>query len=76
MAELIEEALAVSGLLDHYRQERDGAERVENLEELVNAAASFVESTGANSTMPRLFCHTPAWRRANAKPARALTPCS
>jgi DNA helicase-2/ATP-dependent DNA helicase PcrA len=39
--EVIEEALELSGLLEHYRSERDGAERVENLEELVNAAASF-----------------------------------
>jgi DNA helicase-2/ATP-dependent DNA helicase PcrA len=30
-----------SGLLAHYRAERDGADRVENLEELVNAAAAF-----------------------------------
>ncbi|MDE3009652.1 MAG: UvrD-helicase domain-containing protein [Pseudomonadota bacterium] len=41
LAELVEEALALSGLLEHYRAEREGAERIENLEELVNAAASF-----------------------------------
>jgi DNA helicase II / ATP-dependent DNA helicase PcrA len=32
--------------LDHYRAERDGADRVENLEELVNAAESFVTQEG------------------------------
>jgi DNA helicase II / ATP-dependent DNA helicase PcrA len=35
-----------SGLLDHYRAERDGEDRVENLEELVNAAESFVMQEG------------------------------
>ena len=41
LAEVVEEALNLSGLLEHYRGEREGAERIENLEELVNAAASF-----------------------------------
>ena len=41
LGELAEEALRLSGLLEHYKAERDGAERVENLEELVSAAASF-----------------------------------
>jgi len=31
-----------SGLIAHYREERDGRERIENLEELVNAAELFV----------------------------------
>jgi DNA helicase-2/ATP-dependent DNA helicase PcrA len=35
-----------SGLLAHYRAEREGADRVENLEELVNAAESFVTQEG------------------------------
>ncbi|MDE2121694.1 MAG: ATP-binding domain-containing protein, partial [Betaproteobacteria bacterium] len=35
-----------SGLLEHYRGERDGQDRVENLEELVNAAAAFVTQEG------------------------------
>src|SRR5207344_2768703 len=30
-----------SGLKAHYQAERDGKDRIENLEELVNAAASF-----------------------------------
>ena len=41
--ELVEHVLHASGLLDHYKNERDGADRVENLEELVNAAAAFVQ---------------------------------
>ena len=42
LSEIVERVLAHSGLLAHYRADREGADRVENLEELVNAAASFV----------------------------------
>ncbi len=41
LEELVSVTLDESGLVQHYRQERDGADRVENLEELVAAAASF-----------------------------------
>ena len=41
LAEKVEQVLERSGLLAHYRAEREGAERVENLGELVNAAAGF-----------------------------------
>jgi DNA helicase-2/ATP-dependent DNA helicase PcrA len=43
LPELMEEALAASGLKDHYAAERDGQDRVENLNELVNAATLFAE---------------------------------
>jgi DNA helicase-2/ATP-dependent DNA helicase PcrA len=46
LREIIEQVLQHSGLLDHYRADRDGADRVENLEELVNAAESFVMQEG------------------------------
>jgi len=42
LQEVVEHVIHASGLIDHYRSEKDGAERVENLEELVNAAATFV----------------------------------
>jgi len=42
LPEVVAHAIDVSGLLEHYRREKDGAERVENLEELVNAAQGFV----------------------------------
>jgi len=41
LAQLVQETIERSGLLAHYRSERDGADRVENLAELVNAAAGF-----------------------------------
>ncbi|MFD1710701.1 AAA family ATPase [Ottowia sp. GY511] len=46
LREIIERTLDDSSLLEHYRAERDGADRVENLEELVNAAESFVTQEG------------------------------
>jgi DNA helicase II / ATP-dependent DNA helicase PcrA len=46
LREIIEVVLAHSGLIEHYRNEREGQDRVENLEELVNAAESFVSVEG------------------------------
>src|SRR5690606_31311719 len=46
LKDIIELVLEHSGLVEHYRQEREGQERVENLEELVNAAESFVMQEG------------------------------
>ena len=42
LAEVIDHAVDASGLRQHYQAEREGAERLENLAELVNAAAAFV----------------------------------
>ncbi len=41
LAERVEHVVAKSGLVEHYKAEREGAERLENLDELVNAAAAF-----------------------------------
>jgi len=46
LREIIERTLDHSGLIDHYKADREGADRVENLEELVNAAESFVSIEG------------------------------
>jgi DNA helicase II / ATP-dependent DNA helicase PcrA len=46
LREIIELVLEHSGLIEHYRAEREGQDRVENLEELVNAAESFVTQEG------------------------------
>ena len=46
LPDLVRHALDVSGLLEHYRAERDGQDRVENLEELINAATAFVTQEG------------------------------
>ena len=47
LPEAVEHVVARSGLIDHYKSERDGADRIENLEELVNAAAAFGEEERA-----------------------------
>ncbi|WP_042426813.1 UvrD-helicase domain-containing protein [Comamonas granuli] len=43
---IIEHMLDDSGLLAHYRADKDGADRIENLQELINAAESFVTQEG------------------------------
>src|SRR6266540_41062 len=42
LAERVEHVVHASGLREHYRAEKDGQDRIENLQELVTAAASFV----------------------------------
>jgi DNA helicase-2/ATP-dependent DNA helicase PcrA len=46
LREIIELVLQHSGLVEHYKTEREGQDRIENLEELVNAAESFVSIEG------------------------------
>jgi DNA helicase-2/ATP-dependent DNA helicase PcrA len=43
---IIEQMLESSGLIAHFRTDREGQDRIENLEELVNAAESFVTQEG------------------------------
>ena len=46
LRQIIELLLDHSGLTEHYKAEREGADRLENLAELVNAAESFVTQEG------------------------------
>ncbi|WP_199135114.1 UvrD-helicase domain-containing protein [Delftia sp. ASV31] len=46
LREIIEAIEEESGLIEHYRNEKEGADRIENLQELVNAAESFVTQEG------------------------------
>jgi DNA helicase-2/ATP-dependent DNA helicase PcrA len=46
LRDIIEQMLQASGLIDFYRTEKEGADRIENLEELVNAAEAFVTQEG------------------------------
>jgi DNA helicase-2/ATP-dependent DNA helicase PcrA len=52
LKDVIKLMLEHSGLLDHYRNEREGEDRVENLDELVNAAESFVMQEGFGREAP------------------------
>ncbi len=47
LPEIIEHVIEQSGLAQHYRLEKEGQERLENLDELINAAATFVDDEGA-----------------------------
>jgi DNA helicase II / ATP-dependent DNA helicase PcrA len=46
LREIIDLVLDHSGLIEHYKNDKEGADRVENLEELVSAAESFVTQEG------------------------------
>ncbi|OGB29454.1 MAG: DNA helicase II [Burkholderiales bacterium RIFCSPLOWO2_12_FULL_61_40] len=46
LKDVVDLVLDKSGLLEHYKADREGEDRVENLEELVNAAESFVSIEG------------------------------
>ena len=46
LREIIDHMLQRSGLIDFYRTDKEGQDRIENLEELVNAAESFVTQEG------------------------------
>jgi DNA helicase-2/ATP-dependent DNA helicase PcrA len=56
LPETVEVMLETSGLVAHYKSERDGADRVENLNELVNAAAAFV-SEEEDHDLPAFLSH-------------------
>ena len=49
LPELVEHVLDLSGLRAHYQNEKEGAERLENLDELINAANNFVAEVGTVS---------------------------
>jgi DNA helicase-2/ATP-dependent DNA helicase PcrA len=63
LREIIDLVLDKTGLVNHYRAEKEGADRVENLEELVNAAESFVTQEGFGRSavaMPQALSQSPA----------------
>jgi DNA helicase-2/ATP-dependent DNA helicase PcrA len=52
LPELVATAIAESGLAAHYAREREGKERLENLEELVNASTGFLAEQGYTGDQP------------------------
>lgn len=52
LPDLVSTTIQQSGLAAHYTAERDGRERLENLEELVNATTSFVAEQGFERDQP------------------------
>lgn len=51
LPQIVERVLVQGGLISHYKNERDGADRLENLHELVNAATIFVHEADDDSLM-------------------------
>jgi DNA helicase II / ATP-dependent DNA helicase PcrA len=64
LREIIELVLQHSGLEEHYKTEKEGQDRLENLAELVNAAESFVsqEGFGRDAVALPVDEHGPAMR--------------
>lgn len=54
LGEMVQVVLEQSGLLEHFRAEKDGEERVENLQQLVGAANLFVGEEGFDRLQPAL----------------------
>ena len=54
LPEAVQHVNAASGLLAHYRNEKDGQDRVDNLDELVNAAQGFLREADLAVDAPML----------------------
>jgi len=52
LTEVVELVIERSGLSAHYQAEREGQDRIENLRELVNAAAGFLAEEGVAREVP------------------------
>ncbi|MDR1424347.1 MAG: UvrD-helicase domain-containing protein [Azoarcus sp.] len=52
LPELVDHIVARSGLLAHYETEKEGQDRIENLEELCRAAQHFFDESNAGTQVP------------------------
>ncbi|MCM5569986.1 UvrD-helicase domain-containing protein [Burkholderiaceae bacterium FT117] len=52
LTDLVEHLIERSGLVAHFETEKEGQERIENLRELVNAAAAFLAEEGISQDVP------------------------
>ena len=52
LPEMVNVVLQTSGLIAHYRTEKEGADRIENLEQIVSAATLFVNEEGFGHAAP------------------------
>jgi DNA helicase-2/ATP-dependent DNA helicase PcrA len=87
LRQIIEHMLHASGLVEFYKTDKEGKERLENLEELVNAAEGFVTQEGfgkdavalpvdetADRTAGRAEFNTPGAEAVDAVLAETVTP--
>ncbi|MBN9430749.1 MAG: UvrD-helicase domain-containing protein [Burkholderiales bacterium] len=52
LTDVVEHVIERSGLVAHYQNEKEGQDRIENLRELVNAAAGFLSEEGIGQDVP------------------------
>jgi DNA helicase-2/ATP-dependent DNA helicase PcrA len=57
LPEVVEHMLPKSGLRGYFQAEKDGADRLENLQELINAAALFVQEQDDGHGLPEFLAH-------------------
>ena len=72
LPEAVAHIVEISGLAAHYKAEKDGQDRVENLEELVNAAQAYVREAELATDAPMLSDRLPAFAEPAASPAGSL----
>jgi DNA helicase-2/ATP-dependent DNA helicase PcrA len=60
LPEMVEHVIDQSGLIAHYQQDREGADRIENLKELVTAAAAFVSEANLDGLPAGVALQAPA----------------
>jgi len=86
LPEILDHVVEASGLRAHYLAEKEGADRLENLAELVNAATMFVAERdvqpvgdggpGDDADPLTAFLHMLHWKPASIKRKQALTRCN
>jgi DNA helicase-2/ATP-dependent DNA helicase PcrA len=69
LPEAVEHVVERSGLILHYQTDKEGQDRIENLRELVNAAAGFLSEQGVGQDVPANLGVA-----ANAAPQAPATP--
>jgi DNA helicase-2/ATP-dependent DNA helicase PcrA len=55
LPEMVQVVIEASGLITHYQNEKEGADRIENLEQVVSAATLFVSEEGFGIDAPALL---------------------
>lgn len=55
LPQMVQTVIERSGLMLHYQKEKEGADRIENLEQMVNAAVLFLSEEGIAQDMPALY---------------------
>jgi DNA helicase-2/ATP-dependent DNA helicase PcrA len=55
LPEMVKIVLEASGLMEHYQTDKEGADRIENLEQLVNAATLFISEEGFGHDAPAML---------------------